>query len=145
MEKRTYNLYMRDTLFDPNDPAASLEKKALYKKYSAPEAKILYKVWLYLGGRDLPFVESVRYHLHSSFPNPKQVVERRMGNPNCAFAIWAWGMFNVKAEVFLMGGEILVINHFLTFGSEIELESEIRWAMQPSGSTQANIRPSSGV
>lgn len=137
MEKRTYNLCVKDTVFDPNDPQATIQKKATYKKYcQIPDGKILYKVWIYVDGYDLPFVESVRYHLHSSFPDRTRLVERDIHNRNCAFIIWAWGMFNVKAEVFLIGGQMLTINHFLSFGEEIASNDDIQWNVIKTHSLQ---------
>lgn len=129
MEKITYDLCVKDTLFNPFNPASSLEKTATYKRYkSIPNSKLLYKVWIFLDGDDLPFVESVRYHLHPTFPNPVQLVERTMKNYRCVLPTFIWGMFNVKAEIFLIDGKMLTINHFLTFGDQIASHDDIQWS-----------------
>lgn len=135
MEERTYNLYLKDSLFDPNSPEALQEKKASYKKYSIPDAKMLYKVWVYLEGRDIPFVQSVRYHLHHSFRIPNYLVERNLRNPNFSLVIWTWGVFNLKAEINLISGETIMLSHYLTYGDEINV-NKIEWSPVASGSSQ---------
>ena len=134
MEIRSYNLYVKDSLFDPNNPSAVKEKQAAYKKRVDLKAKMLYKVWVYLEGRDLPFVESVRYHLHPSFRNPQYVVEKNLSNPNFSLVLWTWGVFNVKVEITLISGETVILDHYLTYGEEMNVD-DIKWSFAPSGST----------
>lgn len=128
-------------MYDPLDPTAFAEKKALYKKYPVPDSKLLYKVWIYLDGKDIPFVQSVHYHLHPSFRNPQNFIDKSLSNPNFALVIWTWGVFNVRAEVKLISGETLLLNHFLTYANEIISDEEgsiINWEAAASGSLQAH-------
>jgi len=139
MEKRSYNLFIQDSLFDPSDPKAALGKTATYKKYPGPDSKVLYKVWVFLDGRDMPFVQSVQYHLHPSFRNTQYQIDKSHSNPNFALVIWTWGIFNVKAEVTLISGEILVLNHLLTYANNFDSDEDvIQWKAMPSGSLQAS-------
>ncbi|HAD11290.1 MAG TPA: hypothetical protein DCF33_02510 [Saprospirales bacterium] len=133
MENRTYNIYLRDTLFEPNSASG---KKATFKKYAYPDSKVLYKVWVYLDGKDLSFVQAVKYHLHPSFKVNQYQIERSLSNPQCALVIWTWGVFNVRAEVTLISGEVLVLNHYLTYPEAFSLEKEIEWVPASSGSLQ---------
>lgn len=107
--ERSKNIIVRDSLFDPS---SGRQDKLGYNKV---EDKYFYKVWLYLEGTDLPYVDYVIYHLHPTFPNPDMTVRRTIANPNCSQAIWSWGMFNVNAEIFLKSGEVIRIDHYLTF------------------------------
>lgn len=133
METRTYNLFLQDSLFDPGNVTTVDRKKASYRKYAVPDSKVLYKIWIYLAGRDLPYVQSVKYHLHPSFRVREYQIEKSLSNPNYALIVWTWGIFNVKAEVQLISGETLVLNHFLTYADSISAE-DIIWENAPSGS-----------
>ena len=74
-----------------------------------------YKVWLYIEGPDLPFVDKVTYILHKTFRNPYREITRTPANPNCALEIWTWGLFTVKVIVVDKKGETTIINHRLSY------------------------------
>lgn len=139
MEKRTYNLYLQDSLFDPNDTKSMERNVATYKKFPGKDSKILYKVWVYLNGRDMPFVQSVKYHLHPSFQVSQYQIDKSYSNPNFSLVLWTWGIFNIKAEVTLITGEVLVLNHMLTYANKFNTDEDvIQWKPMASGSLQAS-------
>ena len=109
------NVQVKDTVFDPN-LAPSAHKKV---HVNETEGTTLYKVWLYLAGEDLPYVDSVTYSLHETFPNPKRKVKLTPSNPNCQLVIWTWGVFTVKAKIEDKRGLTFEISHYLTYDQEL--------------------------
>jgi transcription initiation factor IIF auxiliary subunit len=89
------NIEIKDTVFDPNLPRSSRNKVQIREE----KGTTYYKVWLYLEGEDLPYVESVTYSLHETFRNPNRTVRRTPSNPNCQLVIWTWGVFTVGARI----------------------------------------------
>ena len=81
--------------------------------------KVLYKVWLYLEGNDLPFVQYVTYHLHPTFANPDRTVRRTAANPDCQLIIWTWGLFNVRAKIVDKNGNFVSLDHMLQYDQQI--------------------------
>ncbi len=132
MQVKTYNLDVKDSIFDPNCTdekqkyIAHFKKHALSKKDESKKDKTFYKVWLYLEGPDLPFVKSVKYYLHKSFPNPVKMVERKASNSNCALVLWTWGFFTVKVEIEDMKGRVITMEHYLNYGNELKSD-KIAW------------------
>lgn len=106
--QRKYDIELCDSAFEPG----SNSKNTLFKESGK---RNLYKVWLYLDGMDLPYVESVTYFLHSSFPKPRTRIQRTPNNPNCSLIIWTWGIFTVKGTVTLKDGSKLDVSHQLTY------------------------------
>jgi hypothetical protein len=88
------NIAVKDTALDPS-LAPDKARVHVRKK----DGKNHYKVWIYLEGPDVPYIESVTYTLHSTFKNPVRLVPRSLSNPNCTLAIWTWGAFLVKATI----------------------------------------------
>lgn len=115
MDRFIRNIVIKDSLLDPN--GQSLKSKAYFK--SPKEGRELYKVHIYLEGRDLPFVKEVKYILHKSFRNPVVKVPRTLDNQNCMLTIWTWGIFTVKAEIEDVNGQILRLEHYLNYGDQI--------------------------
>ncbi len=109
------SLHIIDTLYDPNGG----EKVICYRN-PRRQTESLYKVWIYLDGPSLPFVDRVTYVLHPTFPNPERTLARSLSNPNCEMVIWAWGVFTLKAVVEDKQGKLLKINHYLTFGRQLQ-------------------------
>ena len=105
---RNYDIKVCDTAFDPRDNSKVIH----YKKM---DNRNLYKVWIYLDGKDLPYVEGVNYLLHSTFENPRQSISRTSSNPNCSLIIWTWGIFTVRVNVSLKNGERIELLHELTY------------------------------
>lgn len=75
---------IKDTVFDPDSPGGP---PRIYAR-GLQEENPRYKVWLYLAGEDLPYVRSVTYKLHPTFPQPVRKVLRTPSNPNCKLVIW---------------------------------------------------------
>jgi len=122
---RSYNIRVKDSVINPNMISLRGINEGLYKKTSA-DSKPLYKVWLYLEGDDLIFVKKAKYILHSSFKKPIHVVERSASNQNCSLVIWTWGLFNVKVEIEDINGRKFNLEHYMSYGSEIE-SKKINW------------------
>jgi transcription initiation factor IIF auxiliary subunit len=110
---KSLNLRVVDTVFDP-----SKSDRKVYVKKSGDYT--LYKVWLFLDGVDLPFVNYVTYQLHSSFRNPNRTVYRTVANPNCQLIIWTWGLFTVNVEVVDKSGVHYVFDHRMGYDRELE-------------------------
>jgi transcription initiation factor IIF auxiliary subunit len=104
-----------DTVFEPNTGSKEIH-------YSKQGDKTLYKVWLQLHGRELPYVRGVTYRLHPTFPNPERFVPRTPANPNCTLPIWTWGLFDVEAEVVGKDGERHTLVHPLQYDRELRKE-----------------------
>lgn len=119
------NLRILDT---PVDPASSTDKPKVLFRHT--DGKDFYKVWLYLEGADVPFVERVRYELHPTFAQRIHEVQRSAANPTCALIIYTWGIFTVKATVTAKTGEQAILTHKMSYdkwfsrsGIKFELDS----------------------
>ena len=127
--KQQYNICVKDSLFAPN--ATGLRKRvkspphAHYKRPTS-DKRALYKVWIYLTGKDTLFVKRVKYTLHSSFKTPVSVVERAPSNPNCSLAIWTWGLFKIKVEIELVSSIKMNLEHQLSYDSSLA-DKTISW------------------
>jgi hypothetical protein len=111
---RALDLKVRDSLFEPGAP----ERKVHLD--SEGSQLVRYRVWLYLEGRDLPYVEQVTYHLHDTFEDPIRLVPRTASNPNCALAIWTWGIFEVWAVVKDKSGNTFELRHKLSYAEQLK-------------------------
>ena len=89
---KSFDVEIYDQPFDPDS-----NDKIVY--YFQRGEQYLYKVYIYLIGRDLPFVKKVTYKLHPTFSNPERVVARTDANRNCKLVTWAWGKFELSAIV----------------------------------------------
>jgi hypothetical protein len=78
-----------------------------------------YRVRVFLEGNDLPFVRSVTYHLHESFPDPHRTVERSSANPSCEIVIWTWGIFDIRAEIRDREGSVYEVVQPMQYGEEL--------------------------
>ena len=132
MQLRTYNLKLNDMLLDSEERETSNEsgtrsrKKIVYYRESTRSKKKLYKVKIYVDGKDLPYVKQVTYILHSTFgKNRVKTIKRKPNNLQCGLVIWTWGVFTVKAEIEDLKGNIIKLEHRLTFGDELN-ESSVR-------------------
>ena len=108
-------LTIKDTAFD-----SDRNDKVIYYRQTANQDQPLYKVWIYLDGPSLPFVKQVRYILHPTFADPERVVARTVANPNCELIIWTWGIFTVTARVEDKEGNSISLEHYLTYGQQLE-------------------------
>lgn len=110
---RISDVRVEDSIFDP----ARSERKVHVKRRGKTA---LYKVFLYLSGMDLPFVQQVTYRLHPTFPNPEQTVRRTAANPNCQLIIWTWGVFTLQAVVMDKNGNTIQLEHTLQFDKQLK-------------------------
>ena len=123
--KERIDLRIIDTVFDPDIygveeypmiPAGGTLNVHINSSGKSP----LYKVWLFLAGNELPYVESTTYELHKTFNNPFRRVERNLTNPDCRLVIWTWGIFEIKATVLHKSGRTYNISHYLNYGKVLE-------------------------
>jgi len=113
---RKLDLQIKDTVFEPG---STPDKKIVY--YRSEGKTTLYKVWILLEGVDLPYVASVTYRLHSTFPDPNRTVRRTVANPNCQLIIWTWGLFKIRALVEDKNGRIHELVRNMKYDQELAL------------------------
>ena len=108
---------VRDSVFDPdsNDRTVPVRRQA--------GRRPLYRVFLYLDGQDLPFVDTVTYQLHSTFAEPDRKVSRSLTNPRCKLEIWTWGVFRVRATVADRKGRSRMMYHDLRYDEQFSGEN----------------------
>ena len=124
-----YQLDVYDSLFNPyEEPVKGEKRKAYYRKIKNQKGQetVLYKVWLCVDGPDLPFVDSVTYHLHPTFPNPVKTVMCSPENPKAAIHIWTWGIFTVEVTIKDIRGRLMETSHYLTYDRALRDEN-IEW------------------
>lgn len=111
---------MKDSVFDPE----TSEKTVFY--YKGRDNKSRYKVWIYLEGVYLFYVDYVTYVLHPTFEKPIRKVQRTYSNANCNLIIWTWGVFEVDIKIKLKTGEIVSLTHRLSFDKQLQ-DSNIKY------------------
>jgi transcription initiation factor IIF auxiliary subunit len=116
------DISIRDSLFDPSSDPASTERVVTVRKGDRP----LYKVWIYLDGRDLPYFDRVTYQLHPTFPNPVHTVRRTISNPRCQIVIWTWGIFTVRGTVYDKQGRTYTLSHRLEYSRQLQ-QDDLRY------------------
>ena len=109
---KNLSLHVVDSVFDPKK-----KKKKVFVRQR--EKSTLYKVYLYISGGDVPFVQQVTYRLHSSFPNPDRQVYRTPSNPDCQLIIWTWGLFTVQVTVQDKNGYFYTFEHRMSYDREL--------------------------
>jgi transcription initiation factor IIF auxiliary subunit len=109
------DITVKDSVFNPNVPRAASSKVQVRKQGETS----YYKVWIYLEGPDLPYIESVTYTLHETFPHPERTVVRSPSNPNCELTIWTWGLFTVKTAIMDKKGFSYLVDHELSYDREL--------------------------
>ena len=114
------NIEVRDSVFDPNVPRTS-ESKVHVRKSN--DGVLKYKIWVYLDGNDLPYIESVTYTLHKTFRNPNRTVNRTLVNPNCQLVFWTWGLFTIKATILDKKGFSYEVTYKLSYDKELPADS----------------------
>lgn len=118
----TIDLKIRDSVLDPE----GRDRAILFRPLDPAKGTTLYRVFLYLDGPFLPYVESVTYRLHETFSDRNRTVHRTPRNPLCKLEIWTWSLFNVAAEIKDKRGQSFQLDHWLTYSREIE-KSEPRY------------------
>ena len=111
---RKLDIKIIDSLFDPDtsERVVSVEKKSA--------SRPLYKVFVYLQGLDVPYVDNVTYTLHPTFKRPVIRVDRTISNPSCKLTIWTWGLFTIRASIATSQGTILNSEHSLTYDRDLQ-------------------------
>lgn len=109
-----------DTAIDPKTTSDHASPRQV--RYQKAGGRDLYKVWIYLDGPDVPFVQAAIYELHPSFAQRVHSVSRTVANPSCALIIWTWGIFEVKATLRMKSGESVELTHKLTYDREFAKE-----------------------
>jgi hypothetical protein len=112
-----FDLEIVDTVFDPASSDNTVFRRT--PSQGAP----LYKVWLYLKGESLPYVESVTYKLHPTFAKRVHKVQRTHSNPDCRLVIWTWGLFKVHAVVETRRGETYELEHDLRYDADLRKQN----------------------
>ena len=143
LDKEILNIQFVDTVFDPAVYGFETSPKKTDGKYKVNYEKgesALYKVWFFLVGIDLPFIDFVNYHLHETFPEPVRRVQRTVGNPNCILEIWTWGIFPVIVDIVDKSGRTYRLERQLTYGNLLkEYKNQIEFVVESSQSTRGAV------
>lgn len=113
------DIYIKDSLFDPESiikrDRNNIEEKLIGNIY-------YYKVWIYITGKDIVYVDNVRYTLHSSFGDNERIriYDRKPSNQYCKFFIETFGVFDINVEIKLKNGRLLKKSHRLSYDRELE-------------------------
>lgn len=105
---------VKDSVINPSSTVKTVHWRASH------DGTPFYKVYIYLAGEALPYVQTVTYKLHPSFPDPVQQVSRTLANQNCLLVIWTWGIFDVTATIEDRWGNVYEVTHPLGYNGEIE-------------------------
>lgn len=108
-----------DSAFDP-DMEYRKPKRIYYSDIG--EDKSVYKVWIFLDGKFLPYVKDVTYILHPTFADPIKTISRSSKNPRCKLEIWTWGLFELRAKIRDKKGRILEKTHYLRYNKDFKLD-----------------------
>lgn len=122
MQPQELDVRLRYALRDPDQLDAG---KVLYREL---EGRRLYRVFLFLEGEGLPFVESVTYRLHPTFPRPEEQVTRSPANPRCKLEIWTWGTFQTVALIRDKRGGVAEVATWLGWDRLLPPEAEMERA-----------------
>lgn len=120
-QDRALNITIKDSLFDPD---RRFERFVQVRRTG--ESRPLYRVYLYLEGTDLPFIQRVTYELHPTFSPRTLTVDRSLSNPFCKIDIWTWGIFTVHADLEDRQGRTSRISHHLEYASDLR-ESDLQY------------------
>ena len=105
-------LEVKDSIHDPDWP----DRPPQWRNPASD--KPLYKVYLYLDGLGLPYINAVTYVLHPTFKEPTRQVIRTASNPRCKLELWTWGLFRVQAIVADRDGNMVTLTHDLQYDKE---------------------------
>lgn len=106
------NVEVKDSIIDPD----STDRTARVRNPKSDTP--LYRVFVYLDGVGLPYVNAVTYVLHPTFKDPTRQVLRTPSNPRCKLEIWTWGLFRVQAIVTDREGNMVTLTHDLQYSKE---------------------------
>lgn len=136
MNANELDIVVKDTVLDPNLSPSDPARKIHFRKVG--DETYYYKVWLYLEGNDLPYVESVTYTLDQTFPNPIRTVRRTPSNPHCQLVIWTWKLFTVKVTIVDKRNNTYEVMHELSYDKELTSEHAY---MEEQEELNENARP----
>lgn len=105
---------VRDSVYDPDSSEQRIQVREASSDYP------LYRVFLYLEGPDLPFVNQVTYTLHPTFDPRDRPVLRSLANTSCKLEIWTWGLFDVTVEIEDRRGFRFQLQHPLSYADELQ-------------------------
>lgn len=108
MEKKFF-IKPRDSVFEPGSRADKV--KVRLGDGSRPR----YKVFLFIEGRDLSYVDEVTYVLHRTFKQRRRTIKRKFSNPNCQLTIWTWGLFTIDVIVKDKSGQEHSYKHEMSY------------------------------
>jgi transcription initiation factor IIF auxiliary subunit len=111
------HLEVRDSLFEPG---TSSNRESRVVPTRVLNARVVYPVWIWLEGNDLPYVDKAVYELHPSFREPTQIVRRTPSNPDCKIQIWTWGKFELSVQIEDKRGLTYRIGHWLSYENELD-------------------------
>ena len=114
MSVSSVSVEVKDSVLDPD----STERIAPVRNPKGE--KPLYRVFLYLDGPGLPYVNAVTYVLHPTFKEPTRQVYRSPANPRCKLEMWTWGLFQVQAIVTDREGNMFTLSHELQYDKEFK-------------------------
>lgn len=118
---------VKDSSFDP---ALALPRKGKPPvSYRMVGEREFYKVWIYLDGQGVSFVEDVTYELHPSFGERVHRAIRSPSNPSCSLIIWTWGTFDVRATIRDRKGRVYEAVHPLTYDQDWA-KTDINWVLE---------------
>ncbi len=118
MKSNEINVQVKHSVFNPGLSESDPANKVQVRKWS--DDTFYYRVFIFIDGYDLPYVESVTYALDDTFPDPIQTVRRSPANPNCQLVVWTWkDQFTVAATIADKRGNSYAVTHDVTYVSEL--------------------------
>jgi hypothetical protein len=118
------NLNLESSVFSPEDIG---KQGPIQVRKKADSGKLYFKVYLFITGQDLPFVDKIVYKLHPTFKKNMVTSKPHSGNSYGSISIWTWGLFELTAEVKLRNGKEFTLKHQLNYDKELkEHKSKIK-------------------
>lgn len=139
MNPTQIDVQVKHSLFNPSFPQSDSSNRVHYRKEE--DDTYYYRVFLFIDGPDLPYVDSVTYALDDSFPQPIQTVSRTPANPNCQLVIWTWKEgFTLVATITDKKNNNYQVTHELSYAEELpseisqykEVEAELKQSSRPT-------------
>ncbi|MEE9552966.1 MAG: pYEATS domain-containing protein [candidate division Zixibacteria bacterium] len=115
-----FDIKIIDSAFDPD--LESKKPKKIY--YNNVGEKTVYKVWIFLEGKSLPYIKDVTYILHPTFADPIKTISRSSKNPRCKLEIWTWGLFQLRVKIRNKKGEVFEKTHNLTYNRDFPISKD---------------------
>jgi prokaryotic YEATS domain len=124
LQPNALEIQLKDSVFDPALPPTDPNNRVLVSHKG--DDTYYYRVFLFIDGYDLPYVEKVTYALDDSFSEPVQTVRRTPATQNCQLPIWTWKTrLTVTATIVDKKGNSYRISHDLVYASELPQDSNL--------------------